>query len=401
MRFFIIVTIIILHLILNPVLHAENNSHALYIQHVEHAFKSLFIGNNQGAIESFESALAIEPDNYEILHYLGMSYTQDRSWKKAVDLYKRAIKLKPDNIEVLYSLGLVYFKLNNWSDAEQQLKQVIAFSPDHARGHELMGKVYIKLRRYQDAVKIITKALELKPNSPGNYNELGTAYLNTKSYSEAIKNFKNAIKYGPSFFAEPHFGLGTAYMQIGEKEKGRKEMLIYQQLQKNTVEYERFARLTRIQPTNIEGWKGLARLLILQKNYNEAIPALQKCIEIANSQNQSVDLIAGFYHGLSQAFLNLNYPKHALEAINKAIQLSPKQSVFYNTLGSTYARLGRIQNAIPAYQKAIALDSEQPYYHLNISKLYQSIGNKKLAKEHYQAYEFYLSKQKKQLDEKK
>ena len=170
-------------------------------------------------------------------------------------------------------------------------------------------------------------------------------------------------------------------------------MLLYQLLQKQNVENERFKRQTRSEPNNLEGWTGLARILMQQKIYSEAIPALQKCIALGTSQNASPDTIAGFYHGLSQAFLNLNYPKHALESVGKAIQLSPKQSVFYNTLGSTYARLGIIQKAIPAYQQAIALDSEQPYYHLNISKLYQSIGNRKLAQEHYQAYEFYLSEQ--------
>lgn len=399
MRKLLCVTLIVLSLaVLNwdlmLGLNAEADTHSLYVQHVEQAFKSLFQGNNEQAIVSFEAALAIEPDHYEILHYLGMSYTQDESWKKAVDVYKRALRLKSDSIEVFYSLCLVYFNLNQWTDAEAHLKQVITLSPHHARGYELLGKVYIKLRQYPDAVKILTKALELKPNSPGNYNELGNAYLKIKSYPEAITCFKNAIKYGPSNFAEPHYGLGTAYMHTGERKKSRSEMLLYQQLQKQNVEYERFTRQTKIEPNNLEGWTGLAKILMQQKIYNEAIPVLQKCIALGNSQNASPDTIAGFHHGLSQAFLNLNYPKHALEAVGKSILLSPKQSIFYNTLGSTYARLGMIQKAIPAYQQAITLDSEQPYYHLNISKLYQSIGNRKLAQEHYQAYEFYLSEQK-------
>lgn len=381
-------------LVLVSDLNAENESHSLYIEHVEHAFKSLFQGDNNGAIKSFESALAIEPHHYEILHYLGMSYAKDESFNKAIEVYKRSLKLKTDNIEVLYSLGLVYFKLSQWQAAADQLQRVIILGPDHARGHELIGKVYIKLRQYSDAVKVLKKALELKPNSAGNFNELGNAYLNIKAYSDAIANFNNALKYGPPGFAAPYFGIGTAYMQLGESEKSRKAMLLYQRLQNEFAEYERLTRLTHTDPDNLEGWTGLARILMQQKNYKQAVPALQKCIEVGNSQNAPSDRIAGYYHGLGQAFLSLNFPKHALESVGKAIQLAPKQSLFYNTLGSTYARLGMIQQAISAYQEAIALDSEQPYYHLNISKLFQSIGNRKLAQEHYQAYEFYLKKQK-------
>ena len=72
----------------------------------------------------------------------------------------------------------------------------------------------------------------------------------------------------------------------------------------------------------------------------------------------------------------------------------PNQSILYNTLGSAYAMQGETQKAISAFQKAVELDSEQPYYHLNLSKLYQSLGNRKLAQEHYRAYEHLLSEQK-------
>ena len=93
--------------------------------------------------------------------------------------------------------------------------------------------------------------------------------------------------------------------------------------------------------------------------------------------------------------MNLNYPKHAAEAVRKAIQLMPNASILYNTLGSAYAMQGDQRNALAAFQKAVELDSDQPYYHLNLSKLYQSLGNPKLAQEHYRVYEHLLSEQKK------
>lgn len=377
------------------VLPAEKNDHIKYVQHVEQGFVFLFQGNNKEAIAAFESALAVEPKHYEILHYLGVAYAQEKFWNKAVEVYKRSLDLKPDNIEALHSLSLVYFKLNQWAEAIEPLRKVITLSPQHARGHELLGKVYLKLRQFSDAANVLTRAIELKPDAAGTYNDLGTVYLNLKDYPQAIENFTKALKFGPPRYAEPHHGLGTAYLRIGDREKSVKEMQIYQQLQEEFAEYERFSRLTRTEPNNLEAWKGLANVLIRQKKYNEVVPVFQKCIEIASKQRMSADVIASFYHGLSQAFINLNYPKHAQESVRKAIQLAPNVAVFYNTLGSTYAMLGDVRNAIPAFRKAIELDGEQPHYHLNLSKLYQSIGNHKLAKEHHQAYQYFLSKQKK------
>ena len=377
-------------------LSADDSDHAKYVEHVENGFRFLFQGDNPAAIDAFSSALAIEPNHPEILHYLGMVYADDSSFHKAVEVYQRSLKLKPDNIEVQYSLGVVYYRLNQWKDAVSPLQKVVSLSPEHARGHQVLGKVHVKLRQYTEAVEVLKDAIALRPNAWENYNELGNAYLNLKAYDDAIENFKKAIETGPPSYADPHFGLGTAYQRAGNPQKSREEMQIYQRLQKDLVDYERFTRLTRVDPNNLEGWVGLAKVLMRQRRYNRVIPALHKCIELAESQNASASTIAGFYHGLSQTFINIKYPKLALEHAKKAVQLMPKHDMYHNTLGSVYAMLGDVPNAITVFQKAVALNEEQPYYHLNLSKLYSSIGREKLAREHYQAYQHFLSKQKKE-----
>ncbi len=373
---------------------AEEDTHAKYVEFVEKGFRALFQGDNPATIKAFNSALAIEPNHYEILHYLGMIYAEDSSWNKAVEVYQRSLELQPENVEVLYSLGIVYFKLNQWEDALTPLQKVVSLSQQHARGYEVLGKVHVKLRQYDKAVEVLNKAITLKPKAAGNYNELGTAYLNLKSYDDAIKNFKKAIEYGPPDFAEPHFGLGTVYQRSGNQQKSREEMQIYQRLQKVAADHERFTRLTRVDPDNLEGWVGLAKVLMQQRKYKRVIPVFQKCIELAKTQNASAATIASFHHGLSQTFINLKYPKLAINSAQKAVELVPKHDLYYNTLGSAYAMMGDVQNAIAVFQKAVSLNEEQPYYHLNLSKLYDSIGQQKLAKQHYQAYQLFLSKQK-------
>ncbi len=374
-------------------LFAQNTNHSTYVQNVEKGFIYLFNGDNVNAISAFEAALSIEPNHFEILHYLGMSYAENESWNKAVEVFKRSLDLKPDNIEVLYSLSVVHFKLNQWQDAIKPLQKVTELSPKHARGFELLGKTYVKLRQYSEAVEVLKEAIMLRPNATQNYNEIGTAYLNLKHYDEAIEHFTKAVKFGPPDFADPHFGLGTAYMRIGETEKSKAEMQIYQRLQKNNVDYERFTRLTRVDPNNLDGWSGLAKVLMRQKKYNRAIITLQTCIQLSIKQKASPQTLAGFYHALGQAFINMRYPKLALEPVTKAAKLMPKTALYYNTLGSAYAMIGDINNAITMFEQAVELDQEQPYFHLNLSKLYQSIGKLKLSQKHQKLYETLLSKQ--------
>ena len=116
-----------------------------------------------------------------------------------------------------------------------------------------------------------------------------------------------------------------------------------------------------------------------RKNYAEAIPVFQKCIELAPAN-------ASFYHELSQAFIRLGYPVSARKAVLNAIQRRPHEATLYNTLGVTYAMQGNIPKAIQAFLKAIEFAPEVPDHHFNLAKLYKKAGNDKLAEAHYQMY---------------
>ena len=112
-----IVIIFWLCLPLSGIAGEKSSDHSTYVQHVERAFILMFQGNNLEAISEFEAALVIEPDHYEVLHYLGMAYAAETFWNKAAESCQHSLALMPDNIEALYSLGVAYYRLDQWADA--------------------------------------------------------------------------------------------------------------------------------------------------------------------------------------------------------------------------------------------------------------------------------------------
>ena len=235
--------------------------HLEYITHVERGFIRLFHGGRQAAATEFEKALKIELDHYEIHHHLGMVYAKIDFGNKAVAAYRRSLELMSDNIQALYSLGQAYLTLGKWAKASEAPQKAIALSPMHARAYYVLGQAQVKLRQFAEAAETLKKAVELRPTSPNIYHELGIAYLNQKKYKEAILYFEKAIQLSPRY-SQPHHGLGTAYFRLGEREKARTEMLRFQRLQKESVEYDHFRRLTQTEPGNIEGWARLGELLM-------------------------------------------------------------------------------------------------------------------------------------------
>lgn len=47
-------------------------------------------GQYQKAIDNYQKALELKPDNYDILHKLGNTYTSLKEYQKAIEYYKKS-----------------------------------------------------------------------------------------------------------------------------------------------------------------------------------------------------------------------------------------------------------------------------------------------------------------------
>jgi tetratricopeptide (TPR) repeat protein len=65
------------------------------------------------AIHYFERALALSPDNLDILNELGISFTMDRNFEEAGRVYHQALLLEPGNSEILCNMGILAYSKGN------------------------------------------------------------------------------------------------------------------------------------------------------------------------------------------------------------------------------------------------------------------------------------------------
>lgn len=70
------------------------------------------------AIEAYDRALALKPDDSDVLNDQGAMYRQIGDARRAVENFERALAIAPDNLESMYNLGYVYaFDLNRMDRA--------------------------------------------------------------------------------------------------------------------------------------------------------------------------------------------------------------------------------------------------------------------------------------------
>ncbi len=89
------------------------------------------------------------PDENAILHYnLGVLYTQNQNYDKAIFEFKKVLELKPDDAEANYNLGVIYGEyLNDRREAINYFKRYLALAPndvdaDRARKYILTWETF-------------------------------------------------------------------------------------------------------------------------------------------------------------------------------------------------------------------------------------------------------------------
>jgi len=87
--------------------------------------------------------------------------------------------------------------------------------------------------------ELLQKAVRLDPHLAAGYLQLGIVYADQNNDAKAIMAYHRAIEADPRM-DEPHYRLGQAYARVGQKEKARKELGVYQELSlKSAEEIER------------------------------------------------------------------------------------------------------------------------------------------------------------------
>jgi tetratricopeptide (TPR) repeat protein len=115
----------------------------------------------------FLKALEIQPDEPQVLNYLGYSWI-DRGMNldRATDMIKKAVELKPNDGYIVDSLGWAYYKQGKYEQAVGQLERAISLKADDATINDHLGDAYWKVGRKLEATFQWAHARDLNPE-PG------------------------------------------------------------------------------------------------------------------------------------------------------------------------------------------------------------------------------------------
>ena len=180
---------------ISPAAHTDSAAEAA--NHVESALAHHRAGRLADAELLYRKALAIDGDNFDALHMLGVVHQQTGRSTKAVELLEQATAVAPENAFAHSNLGLAYQSLNQLDDAAASLRKALALQPDWDGAHNSLGAVLRAAGRPDDAEACFRRAVELNPSNAGALSNLGNICRESGQLDEALDCFRTVLELQP------------------------------------------------------------------------------------------------------------------------------------------------------------------------------------------------------------
>ena len=157
-----------------------------------------YYGHNQynEAIKNLEAVMQAEQPGSELynesLYHIAIAYDFLGQNDKALEKYQEALAVAPDNVTILFNLGRLYQQRKDYDSAIIYFKKVIDKDPTDFGAYLSIGFGYLSKEQFKEAVPYYEKAVELKPDNINAWNSLGTAYIRSGMVEEGKKAYDKA-----------------------------------------------------------------------------------------------------------------------------------------------------------------------------------------------------------------
>jgi tetratricopeptide (TPR) repeat protein len=171
------------------------------------------LGRSSAALDSYDRALAVRPDDAEALYNRGNTLQELGRFKEAVENYERALAVGADFAEVLNNRGVAVQKLGRFKDALESYEKALAVRPDYAEALNNCGNALQEVGRFEEALARYEQALAIKPEYAEALDNRGNTLRALGRLDEAIECHKQALAVRPDF-AEAFYNRGNTLRDL-------------------------------------------------------------------------------------------------------------------------------------------------------------------------------------------
>jgi len=262
------------------------------------ALAELSLGRRDQAVEALQKALALAPEDPDVLGLLGIVQLQQNKLPDAVASLRQALAGKPDALWYSH-LGVALEQSNDFAGAAAAFQKAVDINPGSADDWAQLGIVRVRLKQNDVAMVSLQKAIALDGRHFAALATFGDLLLDRKDYETAVQTYRRALEVNPKDFFTS-FNLGLALSESGRSEEA----------------LGAFRATLELAPDSGEVHRQLGLLYDKAGNVESAIEHFRKSLNNAPR--------SGSHFRLGVLLARIGQGDAALEQLEKAVALEPK-----------------------------------------------------------------------------
>jgi tetratricopeptide (TPR) repeat protein len=178
----------------------------------------------------------------------------------------RALQLDPNNALALAYYAEVLVDQQEWTQADEYARQAVSLNPNSMDAHRVRGYVQESLGNYNAAIEEYLKAAEINPNLTFLYISIGLNYRSLRVYNRTLEYFGKAANINEALGIMdplPYIEIAKTYAQQGE-------FFIASRNGEKALSFD---------PTSANTYGQLGSIYVQARNYEGALPILACPVE--------------------------------------------------------------------------------------------------------------------------
>ena len=132
-------------------------------------------------------------DDVMIPYNLGLIHSLQGMYQLALEAYNLALKIQPEDIATLINKGAIYNEIKEFSLALKVLDYAIQLNQNYPEAYSNKANALNGLKRYDEAIVNYDKALSLRPDFADSYVNKANTLIDLKRYDESIAHYEKAL----------------------------------------------------------------------------------------------------------------------------------------------------------------------------------------------------------------
>src|SRR5262245_8378324 len=289
------------------------------------------------ALAAFQQALqkGVGKEESTVWRRVGDAYADLLSFDKALEAYENALKIEPNDAAAHLALGNFYLDRNKPDRVIVEMSAALKLAPGLEGVRPGLGRAYRAAGDLLSAVKVLQEGIERDPSAQEARYVLAQTLLSLQRDEEGrremdeYRRVQDRISQTNSLFES-----AVRRAQAGELE--RAEDLLRQTL--------------RLAPRYAPALRVLGVVLLNRGSSERAVEMLRNAVD-------SNPLNAETYFNLATAYLRTGKLAEALDMARRALILDEEDARFYTLLGDIYSRMKRPAEARAAAERSAQLQS--------------------------------------------